>query len=275
MRAAAGGIVCTLATMPLLALAGAALLAAGVAHAASRESYVLTLDGQVLGAEEPDLARAPASLTKLLTALVVLDAGVPPERWLTASARVAASKPSRLGLRSGESLRAEDALTAMLVHSANDACELLVEHTTPTLGQFVERMNRKARMLGMSASHFSSPCGFDAPDQFATAKDLLRLAQAVWAIPDIRRIASLRDASVRTRAGRVLHFRTTNALLGRLDGVVGLKTGFTSAAGTCLVAVAERGDHRVWLVMLGAQDRWWSAHRLISAALAGSGAPQP
>jgi D-alanyl-D-alanine carboxypeptidase (penicillin-binding protein 5/6) len=200
--------------------------------------------------------------------LVVLDSHWSPDEWLHVSAAAAAAEPSRIGLRAGESVHAGDALVAMLVHSANDACAVLVEHAAASQSEFLQRMNQRAQALGMKASHFSSPCGFDASEQYSTAHDLLLLGTAAWQDPLLRYIGGLHDATIHTRAGRALQFQTTNALLGRLDGVVGLKTGFTAGAGQCLIAVAERGSHVVWLVMLGANDRWWGAHRMITAALA-------
>ena len=259
-------------------LAGAIAAAAGIVApttsvAPAGRAYLLTRDGKLLQALNADAPLPPASLTKLLTALVVLDARWDPNAWLRVSATAAAAEPSRLDLRIGDEIKAGDALVGMLVHSANDACLLLVEHAAASQAEFLRLMNQRARALGMQASHFGSPCGFDAADQYASANDLLRLGLQAWDHPLIRYIATLREATIRTRAGRNLHFLTTNALLGRLDGVLGLKTGYTARAGECLIAVAERDGHRVWLVMLGADDRWWSAHRLIDAALAGPSEP--
>jgi D-alanyl-D-alanine carboxypeptidase (penicillin-binding protein 5/6) len=155
------------------------------------------------------------------------------------------------------------------VHSANDACLLLVASVRGGRPAFIARMNQRAAALGMQHSHFADPCGFDAPGQYATAEDLLRLAQAAWQLPAVRAAAGLSAGSVRTRAGRELRFTSSNALLGRVPGVIGLKTGYTQQAGPCVIAVAQRDGHLLWLVLLGATDRWWRADALIRAALAG------
>jgi serine-type D-Ala-D-Ala carboxypeptidase (penicillin-binding protein 5/6) len=252
----------------LLAVSGAA--AARSSRALSHDpypfaaaSYLATVDGQVLWSHDIDTHRAPASLTKLLTALVLLDSHWSPDTILTVSHEAAHIEPERVGLRTGERVRAEDALTAMLVHSANDACMALVENAAPSLDVFAQRMNARATQLGMKDSHFVHPCGYDQPGQYSTARDLLRLALAAHSNPVIAEIAARSHASIRTIGGRELKFKSTNQLLGRLEGVSGLKTGYTSQAGKCLIAVAQQNGHRVWLVLLDSHKRWWIAHRMI------------
>jgi len=215
--------------------------------------------------------RAPASLTKLLTALVLLDSDWQPDAMLNVSHDAAHTKKPRVGLRTGENIRADDALTAMLMHSANDACLVLAEHVAGSVEAFAVRMNARAAELGMQDSHFVHPCGFDADGQYSTVTDLLRLARAAHANHRIAQIVAQEQATVSTATGRQLAFKNTNQLLGRLDGVVGLKTGYTQHAGHCLIAVAEQSGHRVWLVLLDSPRRWWTAHRIITDAFATAG----
>jgi D-alanyl-D-alanine carboxypeptidase (penicillin-binding protein 5/6) len=231
-------------------------------------AYAAVLDGELLWGSNLDVRRAPASLTKLLTALVVLDADWQPDALLAVSHDAAHTTRPRVGLRTGESIRADEALTAMLMHSANDACLVLAEHVAGSLDAFAERMNARAAALGMQDSHFVHPCGFDADGQYSTVTDLLRLAKAAHADPRIAQIVAQEEATISTPSGRRLAFHNTNQLLGRLDGVVGLKTGYTSHAGHCLIAVAEQSGHRVWLVLLDSPRRWWTAHRIITDAFA-------
>ncbi|HEY6641426.1 hypothetical protein [Povalibacter sp.] len=231
-------------------------------------SYVLVLDGKPLWQREPALALQPASLTKLLTALVVLESDWDPDRWLTVSATAAATPPTRLGLRAGEQVTAGAALAAMLIRSANDACRALVESAAPDVDALRVRMKTRAAALGMKASTFIDPCGFDAPGQRSTVIDLLKLAQAAHAVPLIAALVATPQAELVTRAGRRIRFANTNHLLGRLDGTVGLKTGYTSQAGQCLIAYTRRDGHDVWLVMLGGTQRWWQAHGMINDAFA-------
>jgi len=219
-------------------------------------AYAVVIDGRLAWGRAIDAPRPPASLAKLLTAIVLLDRGWDPQEQIPVSATAAGMPAARLGLRAGDSLRAGDALAALLVRSANDACAALAEHAAGSLGAFAARMNERAAALGMRASHFVNPCGLDAPGQQSTARDLLRLAQAASEHPVIATAVAQRSASLATSSGQQLRFDNGNLLLGRVDGVVGMKSGFTSNAGRCLIALARRGTHQVWLVLLDAPDRW-------------------
>jgi D-alanyl-D-alanine carboxypeptidase (penicillin-binding protein 5/6) len=231
-------------------------------------AYAAVVDGELLWGRNLDMHRAPASLTKLLTALVLLDSDWHPEAVLAVSHTAAHITHPRVGLHTGDTVLAADALTAMLMHSANDACLVLVENAAPSLAAFAARMNARAQQLGMHDSHFVHPCGFDADEQYSTVNDLLRLARAAHANPRIAQIVAQQQYAIPTGKGRMLSFRNTNQLLGRLDGVVGLKTGYTAQAGHCLIAVAEQSGHRVWLVLLDSQRRWQTAHRILTDAFA-------
>jgi len=129
-------------------------------------------------------------------------------------------------------------------------------------------MNRRAAALGMGASHFVHPCGLDAPGQHTTARDLWRLAEAARREPQIMQRAGLASAAIRTAAGRKLSFNNSNALIGRAPEATGLKSGYTSGAGRCVIALAERSGHYALAVLLGAgSDRWWDATGLLAEAL--------
>lgn len=231
-------------------------------------SYLLVRDEQVLWQRAPTLRLQPASLTKLLTALVVLDSNWDADRWLTVSPTAASTPPTRLGLRAGEQITAGAAMAAMLIRSANDACRVLVESVSTDSSTFNARMNTRAAKLNMQDSHFIDPCGFDALGQYSTVSDLLKVARAAHAVPLIARLTATPEAQLITKAGRALKFANTNQLLGRLEGATGMKTGYTSQAGQCLIAHVRRSDHEVWLVMLGGTQRWWQAHGMIDDAFA-------
>lgn len=231
-------------------------------------AYIVVGDGRPLWVRQPAAPRAPASLTKLLTALVLLDDGWDAAAPVVVSRRAAAIEGSRLGLRAGETLAAGDALTALLVRSANDACIALVEHAAGSVGAFVARMNARALRLGMRESRFEQPCGLDAPGQRSSARDLLLLAIRALERPEIATRVALQSAVVTTAGGRRLSMHNGNHLLGRVPGTVGVKTGFTRAAGKCLIARVRRDGHDVWLVLLDAPDRWWTAAGIIDAAFA-------
>jgi serine-type D-Ala-D-Ala carboxypeptidase (penicillin-binding protein 5/6) len=230
-------------------------------------AYAVVLDGRVLWARALDAPHAPASLAKLLAALVILENDWNPEALVSVSSTAAAADGTRIGLRQGESLAAHDALTAMLVHSANDACLALVEHSG-TASSFAARMNRRAKTLGLTQSQFVDPCGLDAVGQHTTVRDLLRLAAAAIQQPEIALRARAQSAEIRTAGGRVLRFASSNLFIGRVPGAIGLKSGFTSQAGKCLIALVENDGHRVWIVLLDSKDRWWTASGLTRLSLA-------
>jgi D-alanyl-D-alanine carboxypeptidase (penicillin-binding protein 5/6) len=258
-------VLAMLATVPTRAAAPAALADPfpGVARA-----YVVSVDGVERWGFAADTPLAPASLTKLMTALVAVEVkgAALDAADVAVSAHAAATGGARLGLRAGESMRADDLLAAMLLRSANDACVALAEWVAGSERAFVARMNARALAMGLAHTHFVDACGFDAPGHEASARDLATLVQAFMDVP--RLAAHVRTGSrvVRTRGGRSMRVANTNALLGRVPGVIGAKTGYTSHAGRCLAVVAERGGVRVVAVLLGAGDRWWDAAAMVERA---------
>ena len=227
----------------------------------------MVVNGVVLWQHAPERALPPASLTKIMTALVLLD-DWQPEAIVRVSPHAAAATGSRAGLRAGEELRFTDAFDALLVYSANDACLALAEHAAGTVEKFVARMNETAKALKLGATSFRNPCGLDAPGHLSTVRDLQALATRAMASPAFARAVGLPELEIRTLAGRAIRKPSGNLLLGRVPGAVGVKTGFTSRAGKCLAALVRRGSDEVSLVMLDAPDRWWAASILIDDAFA-------
>jgi D-alanyl-D-alanine carboxypeptidase (penicillin-binding protein 5/6) len=254
-----------------------ACLAAGTAHAVEDPypwiagAYLVKRDGVVLWAGSADRRLAPASLAKLMTALLALERGKLDEP-VKVGRGVLQATGTRIGLKPGEGLRAGDLLAATVVRSANDACRALAEHLGGSVKIFVQAMNGRAVMLGLADTRFADPCGHDRPDQYTSAADLLRLAEEVMKHGEYLRLARLERISFKTLdGGRSFTLRNTNALLGRYPGAIGLKTGHTEGAGNCLVALAERDGVRVLAVLLNAPNRWWNAVGLLDRAFA---APQ-
>jgi D-alanyl-D-alanine carboxypeptidase (penicillin-binding protein 5/6) len=251
----------------------AAALAAGTARAAEdpypwiAAAYVVKRDGVLLWAGQPDARLPPASLAKLMTALLALEGGRLDEE-VTINKAVLQATGTRIGLKPGEKLKASDLLAATVVRSANDACRSLAEHLGPTVASFVARMNERAAALKLMNTHFVEPSGHDRKDQYASAADLARLAEEVMKHADYLRLARLEKVSFKTAAGRAFSLRNTNALLGRYEGAIGLKTGHTEGAGNCLVALAERDGVLVLAVLLNAPNRWWNAVGLLDRAFA-------
>lgn len=249
-----------------------ACLAAGAARAAEdpypwiAAAYVVKRDGVVLWAGQPDARLAPASLAKMMTALIALERGAL-EQPVTVGRGVLQATGTRIGLKPGERMTAGDLLTATVVRSANDACRALADHIGGKL--FVQTMNGRAAALGLVNTRFADPCGHDRDRQYTTAADLALLAEQVMRHDEYLRLARLERATIRTLDGRrSFALRNTNALLGRYPGAIGLKTGHTEQAGNCLVALAERDGVRVLAVLLNAPNRWWNAAGLLDRAFA-------
>ena len=257
--------------MLLAAFLGAAIAAASAPAPVDRfpgaaASYVVAVNGRIVWERKADTPRPPASLTKVMTALVLLERGWDPSAMVTVSASAAAATGSRAGLRAGDRVSAGELFTAMLVGSSNDACAALAEHAGGSAAAFVSRMNAKAKEMDLAATHFANPCGHDDPGQRSSAHDLRRVAEAAMARPEIAGVVKRTEAAIVTSKGRKMTVKTSNQLLGRCPGVNGVKSGYTPEAGKCLVAAAERNGKKVLIVLLNADDRWWNAAALVEAA---------
>ncbi len=223
--------------------------------------------GRVLYEHESEKRMSPASLTKIMSGLVILEKGRLDEQ-ATVSKNAARAPKTHLRLKTGEVFRLEDLLKAMLIISANDACLAAIEHVGGDEEQFVTLMNAKAAELGLSNTHFSNACGFDGPDHYSTAEDLAMLSEVAMQNAVFRELVREERAIITPVSGRrpyVLH--NTNRLLGRIPGVEGVKTGFTSKAGRCLIAKVSQDGSDLLLVILNSNRRWKTAKSLIDFGL--------
>ncbi|MEX2457716.1 MAG: D-alanyl-D-alanine carboxypeptidase family protein [Actinomycetota bacterium] len=211
--------------------------------------------GQVLFARDGRERRPIASLTKIMTALVVLEL-VAPGDPVTASAVAAGQSGAELGLVVGETLPARELLYALLLQSANDAAVALAEHVEGSVAGFVDRMNDRAEALGLEDTEFFSPNGLDDRG-FSTAVDLARLTRLALDVPEIARIVGTKVHDVPAPEGEPRHIQNRNALLWLYRGALGVKTGFTTAAGFCLIVAAERDGERLVAVVLGEPSQAW------------------
>jgi D-alanyl-D-alanine carboxypeptidase (penicillin-binding protein 5/6) len=224
--------------------------------------YLVDLkSGRVLLEKNADRRLPPASLTKIMTALVALEAA-PPQEVVQVDRRAIVHRSS-LKLQTGEQFLLRDLLIAMLVTSANDACEAVAWHVGGDVDKFVTMMNERARTLGLTDTHFVNACGFDAPGHFSTAVDLAKLTEQALQVPAISMMVRTITRDIATVDGkRQVLLRSTNELLLDPD-VNGVKTGYTSKAGRCLIASMFKDGHRLLLVGLNVQDRWEQATRLL------------
>jgi len=229
-------------------------------------AYRVEVDGRPVWERQANRRLPPASLTKLMTALLVLD-DYRPQAEVTISRSATGETGSRLGLRNGDSFHVEDLLSAALIHSANDACRALAEHIAGSEARFVQRMNRRARELGMRDTRFSNACGHDAPGHYSSARDLALLANESLKHPVLLELTAKQQVKISAlNAPGDYRFANKNALIGRYRGALGLKSGYTPKAGKCLIAYAERGSTRVLLVMLHGGDRWWDTVDILDLA---------
>jgi len=207
--------------------------------------------GKVLYAEDPDTLWHPASLTKIMTAYLTLDAfksgRLQPDQKLVVSEKAVLQDPSKIGLPVNAVITADLALQAVVVKSANDATVILAEAIAGSEEDFVKLMNDTARRLGMRKTVFVNTNGLPAPEQVTTARDLARLAVALLRdFPDQNHLW----AQTEVRIGRKL-LRTHNGLLRNFEGADGIKTGFICDAGYNVVASATRDGRRLVAVVLG------------------------
>jgi D-alanyl-D-alanine carboxypeptidase (penicillin-binding protein 5/6) len=224
--------------------------------------YLVELQsGRVLLEKNPNRRLPPASLTKIMTALIALESS-PLQEVVKIDGR-AVRHHSSYNFRPGEEFRLRDLVTAMLVVSANDACEAVAWHIGGNNKRFVEIMNERARKLGLKDTHFANPCGFDAPGHYSTAADLAKLTERALEQPIFSMMVRTLVRDISTVDGtRQMSLHSTNELLTDPD-VNGVKTGYTSKAGRCLVASMFKGGHRLLLVGLNLMDQWEQGSRLL------------
>lgn len=217
--------------------------------------------GQVLLQKNATQRLPPASLTKIMTALVALERATP-QQVVSVDGRALVKRPPRLKLKAGEEFYLNDLLAAMLVTSANDACQAVAYHIAGEMPLFVDLMNTRAEALELSSTHFANPCGFDAPDHYSTAADLAKLAEEAMATSTFAMMVRTLERDITSLNGlHQVHLSSTNQLLLDPD-VTGIKTGFTSKAGRCLIASMYKNGHHLLLVGLNVKNRWKQAEQL-------------
>lgn len=216
-----------------------------------------------LASLNPDEARAMASTTKMMTALVALDSSQSND-MVTVSAEAAAIGESEIDLVPGESWRMEDLLRALLMRSANDAAIAIAEHIGGSVPGFVRLMNEQAVAMGLEDSHFMNPHGLDQEGHFSSARDLLNTARIGMQNPLFAEMVGTRSSTFpNSPEGEERIASTTNALLSTFEGAIGVKTGFTDDAGLTIVAAAERDGRRLYAVVMGSSDHFADAAALL------------
>ncbi|MEA2247074.1 MAG: hypothetical protein QOH46_1603 [Solirubrobacteraceae bacterium] len=222
-----------------------------------RSGLLFDLDtGEVLWRRQPARVLPIASLTKIMTALVVVQRARPGDK-VRVTKEALAYRGSGLGvLPRGKRVRLETMLNGLLLPSGNDAAIALAQRVSGTVDRFVVRMNEQARALGLACTRFSSPSGFEDAGNHSCAVDLATMTRALLDRPRLARIVKRRRAILPfpIKGGRIYLFNNNPLLRTGYPGVLGVKTGFTDAAGRCLVAAAQRNGRRLGVILLHSPD---------------------
>lgn len=221
------------------------------------------LSSVVMYEQNASLRLHPASLTKLMTALVALDyyhlddvlpvnhlGGFPDE--------------SEMGLSVGDRVTVQHLLEGLLIPSGNDAAYTLADNFPGGLPAFVDKMNLKAKALHLENTNFENPSGVDSPNHFSTARDMSLLTAVATQNPVIFKIVATSKINIQDVSGKKTYkLKNVNQLLEKVPGVDGVKTGFTTEAGQCLITSVSRSGHRVIIVVMGSRDRFGESAKMI------------
>lgn len=230
-------------------------------------AVVMNLDtGEVLYGKKEHERRPPASLTKVMTGyLLVKQKDL--QKPVTVSEQAARTGESSLNLKTGDVLTAENLLHGALLKSANDACVALAEDMAGSEEQFAQWMNLQACLLGCSNTRFANASGLPAEHHYSSAYDLAVMTRAAMQDDVFADIVQTQQYRVTWTDNRQLLVRNTNRLLREYPGAIGVKTGTTSEAGQCLIAVAEKEGKRIAVVVLKSRNRFYDAVQLLDYGL--------
>lgn len=206
----------------------------------------------IIGKNE-DIKSAMASTTKIMTTIVILEKADLNET-VTVSAKAGGTGGSRLGLKRGDKASVRDLLYGLMLRSGNDAAVALAEHVGGSVKGFTELMNEKASELGLTNTHFVTPHGLDDANHYTTALELAKLTDYAMNNETFSKIVGTKSITIYIN-NQPRQINNTNELLGVLNGVVGVKTGFTNNAGRCLVTETKRNNMDIITIVLGADTK--------------------
>lgn len=208
---------------------------------------------QVLFGKNENVKGAMASTTKIMTAIVVLENANLDEE-IQVSTKSAGTGGSRLGLKTGDKITINNLLYGLMLRSGNDAAVALAESVGGSVSEFADMMNEKAKELHLTSTHFVTPHGLDNSEHYTTAVELAKIADYAMENEMFCKIVGTKIATIYIN-GYEKQIANTNELLGNLNGVVGIKTGFTNNAGRCLVTETRRDNMDIIVVVLGADTK--------------------
>ena len=227
-------------------------------------------NGDIIWGKDENSKRKMASTTKIMTAIIVIENVQDLSSIVTISSKAAGIGGSRLKLSTGDKITVNDLLYGLMLRSGNDCAIALAEHVSENVDNFVDKMNEKVIYLGLTQTHFITVNGLDADEHYTTALELAKLTDYALKNDIFKNIVSCKSYTVTINGiGRMVS--NTNELLGSLDGVYGVKTGFTNGANRCLVTATKRGDMDIICIVLGAdtkKDRTRDSIKLIEYVFA-------
>ena len=231
----------------------------------ARAAVVIDVDSKtIIYAKNPDLRLLPASTTKIMTALVVLQA-YPLDKVITIDSVHQTGQV--MELQPGERITVENLLYGLLVQSANDAATVLAQNYPGGEDAFIDQMNRQAQDMGLTNTHFTNAPGLDAYGHYTSAHDLALIAAKAMTNPTFKSIVNTLGITVSDADNTVSHDLTSvDELLGVVPGLVGVKTGWTELAGECFVSYVSRNGRDLITVVLGSSDRFGETTNLINWA---------
>lgn len=229
-------------------------------------SSVIILDlvsGVTMFSFNPTEKLYPASITKLMTALVALDYYQSNQILMARRLAPSVGGESEMGLAVGDRVSVQNLIYGLLVPSGNDAAYTLADNYYGGFEQFIFSMNKKAESLHMNNTHFENPSGLDSPGHYSSAKDIAMLTAVALKNPLISEAVATFGITLSDATGQKFYpMKNVNKFLGYLYGADGVKTGFTDLAGECLVASVSRDGHRIISVVLKSRDRFGDSGRL-------------
>ncbi|AJQ29936.1 D-alanyl-D-alanine carboxypeptidase family protein [Pelosinus fermentans] len=222
--------------------------------------------GQILFEKNSHIRNAPASTTKVLTAIIAIESGRLDEE-VKVSARAANTTGSSMHLSTGQLISMRELVIGLLMRSGNDAAVAIAEHLAGSVENFVMLMNDKAQSLDAANSHFVNPHGLTAVNHYSTAFDLAWIARYALTNPTFSMIVNTKETNIEwlDRKGKEhdQSLKNTNKLLWLLEEADGVKTGTTNQAGPCLISSATRGNQKLIAVVLHDHSRWYDSMKLL------------
>lgn len=211
------------------------------------------LSGRCIYGKDENKQTAMASTTKIMTAIIVVE-NCKLEDIVTITAKAAGTGGSTLGINKDDKITVNDLLYGLMLRSGNDAAVALAIHTAGSVEEFANMMNQKAKQLNLKNTHFVTPHGLDNEEHYTTAYELAKITDYALKNKTIAKIVATKSTTIYINE-MPRQINNTNELLGNVEGVYGVKTGFTNNAGRCLVTSVKRGDMDLIVVVLGADTR--------------------